>query len=169
MAIKTSIKLQSRLLQSGALVATLKGVVSRTALGIEREAKLRVKGGAKTGRVYRRSSIKKVVGAKRAGEFGQLGLRQSRIKPGAFVVGYNIHRASAPGESPADDTGFLANSIRATTARVVRGGVRAEVRVGASYGRRLEEEMNRPYLKPAVEKERPRFVAEVSAAIGGLI
>ncbi|MBA3243023.1 MAG: hypothetical protein H0T60_17525 [Acidobacteria bacterium] len=169
MAIKVTARLNSRVFQAGALTQALKGVVSRTALEIEREAKLRVKSGPKTGRTYRRGSIKKAVGAKRAREFGQLGLRQSRTKPGSFVTGYFFHRASAPGESPADDTGFLANSIRATPAKVDSGGVRAQVIVGARYGRRLEEEMNRPYLKPSVEKVRPRFVADVDATIGGLI
>jgi hypothetical protein len=165
MATKITVNLSSPIFQPGALRQKLTEVVNRTAQSLEGDAKLRVKLGSKTGRTYRRKSIKKVVGAKRAAEFGQLGLRQSRIKPGAFVTGYFFHRASAPGESPADDTGFLANSIRATPAQVDANGVRAAVAVGAKYGRRLEEEMNRPYLRPAIEKARPQFLADVIQAV----
>ncbi len=165
MAIKVTVNLHSPIFQAGALTRKLTEVVDRTAKSVEGGVKLRIKQGAKTGRLYRRASIKKAVGAQRAAEFGRLGLRRSRIKPGAFVTGYEIHRASAPGESPADDTGFLANSIQATPAQVDETGVRAAVRVGAKYGRRLEKKLNRPYLRPVIEQARPQFIAEVKQAV----
>lgn len=171
MPINVTVKLRSGIFQPGTLRRELKAAVNRTALAIEAEAKLRIKQGPKTGRAYRRASIKRAVGAKREREFRGRGLRHSRT-PGAegkFVVGYTIHRASASGESPADDTGHLANSIRATPAQADERGVRASVIVGANYGRRLEEEMNRPYLAPAVEQAAPQFFADVNAAVAGTL
>ncbi len=166
MALKTTVRLGSRIFQQGALRQELTEVVSRTALEVEADVKLRIKQGAKSGRTYRRASIKRVVGEKKAREFKQMGLRRARGANAAqFVVGYRIHRASAAGESPADDTGHLANSIRATPARIEGQQVRADVTAGAFYARRLEDELNRPFFKPAVEKARPQFVADVNDAV----
>ena len=74
------------------------------------------------------------------------------------------HQASAPGESPATDTGNLAGSIR-----TVQGTRRhtAVVTVGAEYAARLEfgdgRVAPRPFLGPAVEQERPHFEARMRA------
>lgn len=169
MALKTTVKLKSRIFLSGELQQKLTEVVKRNALAVEAEAKLRIKQGSKTGRTYRRRSIKRSVGAKRAAEFQAIGLRRSRLKPGSFVIGYSLHRASAPGESPADDTGNLANRITATEAVADEHSVRASVISGAAYGRLLEEEMNRPYLRPALEQVKPQFTREVKAAVAELL
>jgi hypothetical protein len=169
MSYKVTVKLESKIFQSGTLRRELMDAVLRAAFAVEAGAKLRIKQGAKTGRTYRRGSIKRRVGEKRAREFREMGLRQSRTKPGSFVVGYRIHRASAPGESPASDSGHLANSIRTRPPKPGGNRIKAEVVVGAIYGRRLEEGGGRiaarPYLAPAVEEVRPQFLADVSSAI----
>jgi phage gpG-like protein len=66
------------------------------------------------------------------------------------------HRASAPGEAPATDTGRLANSLRADIQ-----GVRATVFTNLEYAPFLEfgtrKMAARPFLFPALEKERPAW------------
>lgn len=66
------------------------------------------------------------------------------------------HRASAPGEAPATDTGRLANSITADIQ-----GKRAEVSANTEYAPYLEFGTRtiapRPFLFPALEKERPAW------------
>lgn len=102
--------------------------VRRAALGIEKAAKVAIMTGPKTGRLTY---------PKRAGG-----------KP---------HRASAPGEAPATDTGTLVNSIQA------RRKARLEwwVTVGAEYGAGLEfgkaRVEPRPFMRPAVRKIEPLF------------
>jgi len=72
---------------------------------------------------------------------------------------YGAHRASAPGEAPATDTGMLVNSILARGA----GEFTAVVAVHARYGLYLEmgtvHMAARPFLRPAVDKWKPSFLA----------
>jgi HK97 gp10 family phage protein len=66
------------------------------------------------------------------------------------------HRASAPGESPATDTGALARSIVANVS-----GKTAEVVAAIEYAAPLEfgtsKMAARPFMVPALETERPKF------------
>lgn len=79
------------------------------------------------------------------------------------------HRASAPGEAPANDTGRLANSINA---QVGRQANEAEVRAGGGivrYARMLEfgtiRMAARPFMFPAVEKNKKWIQARMKKAI----
>lgn len=103
--------------------AAVDQIVRATAFEIEGDVKRRIQGGSKTGRVYLR------------------GRRRRR------------HQASAPGESPATDTGALAGSYRAK--RVKAGAWR----VGSSkkYAAPLELRMNRPHLRLAFKASEVRF------------
>ena len=82
------------------------------------------------------------------------------------------HRASAPGEAPATDTGRLANSIQANI-----GGRKAEVFTIVEYAPWLEfgtqKIQPRPFMFPALEKERPKWIKRldklVDAAAKGVI
>jgi hypothetical protein len=98
-------------------------IVRATAFEIEGDVKRRIMSGSKTGRIYLR------------------GKRRRR------------HQASAPGESPATDTGALASSYRA---RRVRSGT---WRVGSSkkYAAPLEFRLNRPHLRRAFAASKVRF------------
>lgn len=91
---------------------------------------------------------------------------------GITYVKYNpsrTHIASAPGEAPATDTGRLANSI--TFDRV--GALSATVGSELAYAAALEFGTSRidprPAWVPAVEQMRPRFMARLERAIGGVI
>lgn len=78
-------------------------------------------------------------------------------KSGAW---YGDHRASAPGEMPAMDTGTLANSI--TSAPDGAGAVvytNVEYAAKLEYGSPVEHLEPRPFFGPAAEEVRPAFVA----------
>lgn len=78
------------------------------------------------------------------------------------------HRASAPGEYPASDTGRLVNSIRA---QVRRKGQNVDALIGAStdYAKMLEfgtrRMRKRPFLKPSIRKNRKNIRKLVSGDV----
>jgi HK97 gp10 family phage protein len=87
---------------------------------------------------------------------------QSGAKSGKTYKRYNptrTHKASAPGEAPASDTGFLVSNIRVKDQKDF-----VEVRSEASYSKFLEygtsKMLARPFLFPAMEKSKPK-IAEV--------
>ena len=79
----------------------------------------------------------------------------AKVKHGAL---YHGHRASAPGEAPAIDTGNLLNSGY----HKMTGPTEGEVGFGAEYAVYLEmgsvRMAPRPFLGPAVERVWPEFV-----------
>lgn len=107
------------------------------AVKVERYAKQSMQG-PKHGRAYRRGAMKR------------------KRKNGPVVVGYKFHRASAPGEAPAVDSGKLINSIETG----MYGDTMATVSASAMYAGMLEENLNRPFFKPAVEKVRDWLIQQ---------
>lgn len=65
-----------------------------------------------------------------------------------------FHQASAEGEAPATDTSNLVNS--GFTRR--KSATRYQVGYTAQYARRLEEDMNRPFLKPVFERKKAQYI-----------
>jgi hypothetical protein len=182
MALKVKLRLDSRLFQKEAVRRDLQQAVTRATFGVEANAKIRIQQGPKTGRTYQRRAIVKVVGAKKARELMRLGFKPARADaPHKLVVGFKIHRASAPGESPASDSTNLANSIKGTQAKVTAAGIAGEVIVGAGYGAALEEGTTRagksrrvriaarPYLEPALQQEESAFMADVDQVIANAV
>ena len=87
---------------------------------------------------------------------------QSGAKSGKTYKRYNptrTHKASAPGEAPASDTGFLVSNIRVKDQKDF-----VEVRSEASYSKFLEygtsKMLARPFMFPASEKSKPK-IAEI--------
>lgn len=78
---------------------------------------------------------------------------------------YGNHVASAPGESPAMDTGFLANSV----GHEMTGETSAIVGAGAEYAVHLEfgtvHIAPRPYFAPAFEAAKLVFEKELKEAL----
>lgn len=79
-------------------------------------------------------------------------------KSGPIVTRYNprrVHATSAPGQSPANDTGFLASNITAEV-KTELGKVYGVVRSSAPYSAYLEFGTSampaRPFLQPALDK-----------------
>ena len=78
-----------------------------------------------------------------------------------------IHQASAPGQAPAIDTGLLANSIQARA----YGRDGAMIYTNTEYAEVLElggkHILPRPFMRPAVEKIAPKFLAAMKTLVGG--
>ena len=91
-------------------------------------------------------------------------------KTGETYEKYNprrSHRASASGEFPASDTGFLANNI---VTKLSSDGLSGEVTSRADYSQFLEfgtSKMGaRPFMQPSLEENRPKIRARVRRLLG---
>ena len=142
---------------------------------IEGDAKREIQTGTKSGKTYRKGSTGgKVVGNRVKFVDGKV-VRGSSIKKG--ITGFNFHRASAPGEAPATDTGNLVTRINA---RFFEDDLRVEIGIhdlsenGAPYARRLELGGKdtrgvfiaaRPYLQPAYDSNIDKIVQNIAIAI----
>ena len=85
-------------------------------------------------------------------------------KTGEVYQKYNprrTHRASAPGEAPATDTGRLASSVNFRR----EGKMAASVGSDIVYAAILEFSGDRPAWVPAVEAMRPKFQQRLEAAL----
>jgi hypothetical protein len=91
------------------------------------------------------------------------GPRSGRLYLKRDYRGKIVHKASAPGEPPATDTGNLANSIGSR----MTGRTEGEVTVTAEYAAALElgsaHIAPRPFFAPAVKAEWPGFLAAMKA------
>lgn len=125
-------------------------VVQGTCRRIEQRAKTSMTG-AKHGRTYRKGAIK----------------GRSKADRGS-TIGYKFHRASAPGEAPAVDTGVLMNSIRVQMTSDVEG----MVYTNTDYAPVLEfggaKMAARPFLGPAGNAERGEHVKQIETVLRGL-
>lgn len=79
------------------------------------------------------------------------------------------HRASAPGQYPASDTGVLASSVRMIMPSA--GSIRGEVGTNVTYGKYLEfgtsKMAARPWLLPSFKKAKIGVEAELKAMLEG--
>ena len=111
--------------------AVFKGVAD-----VEKEAKMSIQRGGKSGIVYQRYSPKRT------------------------------HRSSAPGEPPASDTGILVNNIKRKMDMDKLGGEirsRAAYSKYLEYG--TSKMMPRPYMFPALEKHRGKIKTRINRAV----
>ena len=80
---------------------------------------------------------------------------QSGAKSGVM---YGKHQASAPGQAPATDTGFLQSNI---VLNINASGLVANVESRASYSKFLEfgtvKMKARPFMFPALEENKPKI------------
>ena len=91
-------------------------------------------------------------------------------KSGETYVKYNprrTHQASASGQFPASDTGFLANNI---VTSIQANGLEGEVISQAEYSQYLEYGTSkmgaRPLLQPSLEQNRPKIRARLRKLLG---
>lgn len=156
-----SVTLTDRTPQALAAVAAAarRGVVA-AALAIRNEAQRSIRSGPKTGRLYT-MQYRRIRG---------------RVVPIGPRQGANLspsHRASAPGQAPATDTGNLASRIALgdLTKDPLRPRAQAGVAAGAPYAIHLElgapraRLLPRPFLAKALAKLRPQLLARIEAAI----
>lgn len=92
-------------------------------------------------------------------------------KSGETYTKYNprrTHRASAAGEPPAADTGYLHNNI---IFDIDADGLGASVESRAEYSEALEfgtsKMQARPFLQPAIEENRPKIRALITSMMRG--
>lgn len=145
--------------------AILDKTVQESAAQLESLIKRKILDSQPSGRVYRRGPITAGASQKNLG----LGLRRARNNSKLVVIGSGFHRASAPGQPPASDSGGLLNSIRAKKLAVLA----AKVEVGKNYGAALDKgavingrskrtRIIGP-LKNRIIKARPFFASTVEA------
>ena len=79
-----------------------------------------------------------------------------------YVRGRKSHRASAPGEPPAVDTGKLKNAIFTEMVTPLR----ARVTANTEYARILEMHRNRKFFTPALKQITEWFVKTMDYALG---
>lgn len=133
-------------------------VVKEAAHGVQAHAKVAIRSGPKTGRIYELGESE-VSFVTKAGKSVAFTARKGKKA--------KQHQASAPGEAPANEVGNLAAGIRARRT----GKLSAEVTVAAEYGATLEfgsadgRIAPRPFLGPAVEHVRPQFEDDVREAL----
>ena len=91
-------------------------------------------------------------------------------KSGETYVKYNprrTHQASASGQYPASDTGFLANNI---VTSIQANGLEGEVISQAEYSQHLEYGTSkmgaRPFMQPSLEQNRPKIRARLRKLLG---
>jgi len=91
-------------------------------------------------------------------------------KSGETYVKYNprrTHQASASGQFPASDTGFLANNI---VTNMQGNGLEGEVISQAEYSQYLEYGTSkmgaRPFMQPSLEQNRPKIRARLRKLLG---
>jgi HK97 gp10 family phage protein len=132
--------------------------IELTALDVEADAKKSINRGTKSGRTYTYDSTSSD--------------KYTTVKDGDALVavfkntGRNgKHTASAPGEAPAADSGHLSRNITAEKERELLWNVGTDVK----YGRFLEfgtmKIAERPWLRPAIEKNRALFRKRIVVAI----
>jgi hypothetical protein len=149
----------------GDITRSLNLIINRAALDSVSDVKKNMERGGKSGVVYYRIPGDKYMTIRAGGEDGP---------PVAFVTGggkQNLsltHRASAPGESPAKDTGGLITSIynedrpkRNGFLKVI--GSRLKYAYYLEFGTRKIEP--RPSWIPAVERAIPKMLTDVRIAI----
>ena len=144
---------------SNAVRIGLSEVVMATAFMIEAEAKRSI--------MRRKSKYKKsysvsgrVVVKRRKGQ-----VVSSRVKKVR-----RVHWSSAPGDPPNTDTGFLVNSIYSRRISTYKSQVLCTARYGLplELGWRTKTGKSvpaRPFMRPAMEKNRPRFNAMVKGVL----
>jgi HK97 gp10 family phage protein len=83
-----------------------------------------------------------------------------------YKRGKGFHRASAPGQPPANDTGFLASSI---FAEPIKGEVATKIEARAPYAVHLEfgtaKMAPRPFIRPAGDKAAAQGLGIIKAYV----
>lgn len=95
--------------------------------------------------------------------------RGSRTGRTYIRAGGATHQASAPGEPPKSDTGFLASHIRPTTTKVRGNAVESSVIVSDSKAGFLEDGTSnmkaRPFVEPSFQLELPAIRRDAALSI----
>ena len=165
--MKAKLTLNNRLWQTTERRAILDKAVQQSGAELESLIKQRILTGPKSGKTYRRGAIKKKV-AKRDLVFYRSNRKVfKRTFTGLYAekttVGYQFHRASKKGESPATDTGGLVSSIRSK--RIAE--LKARISTSKKYAPILDnkEKLNRPFFSDTAENFKEKFKENIRKII----
>lgn len=184
--MKATLKLNNPLWKTPGRKAILDKAVQASAVELEKEIKQTILNSTPRGRTYRRGAIRKKI-AKRDLEFYRSNKKVFKRKfTGLYkektTVGYSFHRASAPGQAPAVDTGGLLNSIRAHRLAVLKARVSTSKKYaaaldnGATINNRSSRTRiagpfqnrtiaQRPFFASTAEKFKSKFKENIRKAI----
>lgn len=169
--MKASLKLNNPLWQTNKRRAILDRVVNQSGAQLENLVKQKILTGPKSGKLYRLGAIKKQI-ARRDLSFFRSDRRVFRrtftsLTNEKTTVGYKVHRASAPGQSPASDSGRLAGSVRATRLGFMSVKVATSVRYAAvlDNGSSKRKIAARPFFRVTVEEFKPLLKGNLQEAI----
>ena len=85
----------------------------------------------------------------------------------SYRRGDNYHQASAPGQSPAIDTGVLVNSIQHEFPKSLLGVVYTNVHYGPILEYGSIKMAERPFMRPAANKIWPEFLKNMTEVFDG--
>lgn len=165
--MKSVLKLNNPLWRTPERRLILDRAVQQSGAELESRIKQKILSGPKTGRVYRRAAIKKKIARRDLGFYRSNRQIFRRTFTTLFnektTVGYQFHRASKRGESPASDTGGLVNSIRA----VKLGYMSVRVASSKRYALALDSPrgLDRPFFAATVIEYKPIFKQNILEAI----
>ena len=167
--MKSVLTLKNPLWRTAQRRLILDKAVQRSGAELESRIKQKILTGPKSGKLYRRSAIKKRIAKRDLGFYRSNRKIFRRTFTTLFnektTVGYLIHRASKRGESPATSTGSLVGSIRA----VKLGYMSVRVASSKRYALRLDSKqgLDRPFFEATVTEYKPIFKQNISEAIRG--
>lgn len=166
MRLKATLHLNSpALLHPELLRSALERVVQETAHEVERDVKVQMRQ-PKHGRTYARGALTRRASKTTRG----LGLRERTTAKGnrLAIVGYKLHRASAPGESPASDLGELIASL-IVSGRGLKWTVGSPLEKAALLEGGTLRIAARPAFGPAAERAQGALRVKVDTAVGSLL
>ena len=157
--MKSILKLNNPLWQTQARRAMLDKAVQQSGAELESRIKQKILTGPKSGKTYRRGAITRAASKKNLG----LGLRKVKNNSKRVVAGSNFHRASARGESPANDLGGLVNATRSKKT----GEMRNTVANSKKYAPILDDPngLDRPFFRSTADEFKPKFKQNIADAI----
>lgn len=159
----------------------IQNVVAKAVVLLQRDLKLKLSEPG-MGRFYARHKKVKGLSTRPHGELNIAQVAALMNKEAARVArnpkakmrnlrGLGVHRASAPGQPPAVDTGMLRRSMQIDVSRLKERNPRGRVGTNVNYAKGLEygtrKVRPRPYFRPVARKARKKIVEQFKAA--GLI
>ena len=112
--------------------------------------------------------------AKNVANHARLSIRNPNKSGRLYPRGGKIHQASAKGEAPAFDTGNLAGSVIQERSQTDTGrlatwitGSKLNYSKWLEFGTQDGRIGERPFLRPALRRERPEFIKRAANLVGG--
>lgn len=165
--MKAKLHLTSPLWKTPERRAILDKAVQQSGAELESAIKQKILDSVPSGKLYRRGGIKRQIAKRDLGFFRSRRRVFKRSFTGLYAekttVGYQFHRASKRGQPPANDTGNLLNSIRASKI----GFLSVRVATAVRYAVRLDstQGLDRPFFARASEEFKPKFKQNIREAI----